>query len=67
MRNNYKTRRRAIGWTMEQFAAAAGVSLSTIVRAELHKRISPLASRAIEQALTVQESIVNADRKEHAS
>jgi len=57
MRNNYKTRRKRIGWKREELALAAGVSLSTIIRAENHKDISPLAVRAIEAALAVKEAL----------
>jgi transcriptional regulator with XRE-family HTH domain len=55
MRNNYKTRRKQIGWDRAEFATAAGVSISTIIRAEQHKSVSPLAARAIEAALTIRE------------
>lgn len=56
MRNNYKTRRKALGWDRAEFATQSGVSISTIIRAEQHKAISPLAVRAIEQALAIKEA-----------
>jgi transcriptional regulator with XRE-family HTH domain len=51
MSNRYLTRRKKLGMTREDFASAAGVSISTIIRAEGGKSISPLAARAIEAAL----------------
>jgi len=56
MRNNYRNRRKRIGWTREKLAGESGVSMSTIVRAELGKTISPLATRAIEAAFALKES-----------
>lgn len=56
MRNRYLARRKKLRITREAMAAAAGVSLSTIVRAENGKAVSPLAARAIEAAFAEKES-----------
>ena len=56
MRNNYLTRRKRLGMTREDLASASGVSISTIIRAENHKRVMPLVAKAINEALAIKEA-----------
>jgi transcriptional regulator with XRE-family HTH domain len=48
---NYKAIRKKLNLSREQIAAEAGVSLSTVIRAENGKAISRLAAAALATAL----------------
>ena len=52
MRNQYQNRRKRLRWTREKLAAEAGVSISTVVRAEGGKALIPVIASAIDGALT---------------